>query len=171
MCIRDSLRAGLCVFFLLVSCLFCGRVMKNGLRGLFTLKANGDSGAALGAAAALIQGVLLLFFPGRLEASGAQGLSTYCSLAALGLLLNSAGKLLLLKRMRRNFDFLAEPSPKYGVKRVEDVNTAMQMAQNCVPGVPVAAYQRKALFLHHFLRRSEDADPSDLCLLYTSRCV
>ena len=47
--------------------------MKNGLRGLFTLKANGDSGAALGAAAALIQGLVLLFFPGRLEASGAEG--------------------------------------------------------------------------------------------------
>ena len=79
------LRAVFCIFFLLISALFCGKVMKNGLRGLFTLKANGDSGAALGAAAALIQGLVLLFFPGRLEASGAEGLSTYCSLAALGL--------------------------------------------------------------------------------------
>lgn len=156
------LRAVFCIFFLLISALFCGKVMKNGLRGLFTLKANGDSGAALGAAAALIQGLVLLFFPGRLEASGAEGLNTYCSLAALGLFLNSAGKLLLLRRMRHNFDFLAEPFPKYGVKRVEDVNTAMQMAQNCVPGVPVAAYQRKASFLHHFLRHSEDVDPADL---------
>ena len=155
------LRVALCVFFLLISCLFCGKAMKNGLKGLFTLKANGDSGVALGTAAALLQGILLLFFPDRLELSASDSLGTFCSLAALGLFLNSAGKLLLLRRMRHNFAFLTDDSPKYGVKCVEDVNTAMQMAQNCVPGVPTAVYQRKALFLHHFLRHSEDMDPAD----------
>lgn len=147
--------------FLGVSCLFCIPTLKSGLKGLFTFKGNGNSGAALGALAALLQYVFLLFSPQRLTDSGANELTTYGCLAGLALFLNTGGKLLLVKRMRRMFQFLTDPAPKYGVKRIRDVNKAMQMAQNCVPGVPVIAYQRKTDFLHRFLQHSEEPDPAD----------
>ncbi len=156
-----QLRILLCLLGLGVGILFSLKAIRSGLKGLFTLKANGDSGMALSACVLFLHPLALLFFPDRMAGQGAAFLSTYCSVGILGIFLNSWGKLLLARRMCGNFKYLTESGSLYGVKTVEDVNTAMEMAQDCVPGVPVAAYQRKADFLHHFLRNSQDPDPSD----------
>jgi len=88
-------------------------------------------------------------------------LHLYAVLAALGLFLNSAGKLSMVRRIRANFRFLASPEPKMAVELFDDYNTALQLAKGCVVGEPLIAYQRKTGFFRNYLRNSYDPDPSE----------
>ena len=137
---------------------FCWRAVFGGLRALFRLQANSDSGVAVAVVAAWIQGVLLLFY--QPEVTGAQ-LHLYAVLAALGLFLNTAGKLSMVRRIRSNFKFLASPEQKMGVELFDDYNTALQLAKGCVMGEPIIAYQKKTDFFKNFLRNSYESDPSE----------
>ncbi|WP_101697332.1 hypothetical protein [Clostridium minihomine] len=137
---------------------FCWRAVFGGLRALFRLQANSDSGVAVAVVAAWIQGVLLLFY--LPEVTSAQ-LHLYAVLAALGLFLNTAGKLSMVRRIRSNFKFLASPEQKMGVELFDDYNTALQLAKGCVMGEPIIAYQKKTDFFKNFLRNSYEPDPSE----------
>ncbi|NLJ31317.1 MAG: hypothetical protein GX424_06950, partial [Clostridiales bacterium] len=85
----------------------------------------------------------------------------YAALACAALLLNTAGKLILARRIYLNFRFIAAPDRKQAVQIFDDHNTALQMAEDCVLDTPVIAYQTRTEFLSRFLHNSYDADPSD----------
>ena len=148
----------ICLCCLLCAMLFSLPTLANGLRGLFRLHANSDSGAAVAAAAVLAQSVALLFQPELVASSQAQ---QYAALAAGALFLNTAGKCSIARRTAQNFRTLLSPEPKSAVQVLDDHNTALQMAKGCVEGAPVIAYQRRANFFRRFLRYSNQADPSE----------
>lgn len=148
--------ANLCL--LSISIVFCRKTVIGGIRALFSRQANSDSGVAVAAAAAWIQGVALLF---QTQAVESAQLHLYAVLAALALFLNSAGKLSMVRRIRANFRFLTSPEPKQGIELFDDYNTALQLAKGCVAGEPVIAYQRQTGFFRNFLRNSYEPDPSE----------
>ena len=146
------------VIFLMIAILFNGQTLLNGLKGLFFLRANSDSGVAVAALVAEVHALVLAFVPERVTDSS---LHLYVLPAALALLLNTAGKLAQVRRVGRNFHFVSSPEAKMSVQIFDDHNTALRMGRDCVPGVPVIAYQKKAHFLRNFLRLSFEFDPSD----------
>ena len=146
------------VIFLMIAILFNGQTLLNGLKGLFFLRANSDSGVAVAALVAEVHALVLAFVPERVTDSS---LHLYVLPAALALLLNTAGKLVQVRRVGRNFHFVSSPEAKMSVQIFDDHNTALRMGRDCVPGVPVIAYQKKAHFLRNFLRLSFEFDPSD----------
>lgn len=141
-----------------IAVIFCRKTVFGGIRALVSLKANADSGVAVAAVAAWIQGAVMLFQTHEVENGQ---LHLYAVLAALGLFLNSAGKLSMVRRIRANFRFLASPEPKMAVELYDDYNTALQLAKGCVIGEPLIAYQRKTGFFRNYLRNSYDSDPSE----------
>lgn len=143
---------------LTMAIVFCRKTVLGGIRALVSLQANADSGVAVAAAAAWIQGAALLFQTQEVERGQ---LHLYAVLAALGLFLNSAGKLSMVRRIRANFRFLISPEPKMGIELFDDYNTALQLAKGCVVGEPLIAYQRKTGFFRNFLRNSYEPDPSE----------
>ena len=146
------------VIFLMIAILFNGQTLLNGLKGLFFLRANTDSGVAIAALVAEVHALVLAFVPERVTDAS---LHLYVLLAALALLLNTAGKLVQVRRVGRNFRFVSSPDAKMSVQIFDDHNTALRMGRDCVPGVPVIAYQKKARFLRNFMRLSFEFDPSD----------
>ena len=146
------------MIFLVLAAGFSWPVLWNGVRGLFRLQANSDSGAAVAAVVSIVQTAALLFAADRVESAAVH---LYAPLAVLALLLNALGKLSMVRRVTRNFKFVSSKDPKYAVHLFEDHNTALQMGRGCVAGTPVAAYQSKTKFLRHFLRISYLPDPCE----------
>jgi hypothetical protein len=142
--------------FLAIACVFSSVTIVNGFRSLFSLQANSDSAAAVAAAAAFVQGAVLLTGPEALP-----GVHFYSALACAALFLNTAGKLVMAKRIARNFRFVASPAQKSAVLLYDDYNNALRLSKGCVVGPPVIAYQKKSEFLRHFLSLSYQPDPGD----------
>ncbi len=145
--------------FLVAAIAFCMPAFLNGWKGLVTLHANSDSSVSVVATAALMQSVAQFFDQGQVVAG--QSIQLYSVLAVGALLLNTVGKLVMVRRISRNFQFVANSDQKYAVEIYDDHNTALQMAKGCVVDAPCIAYQRKAGFLKGFLRSSYEIDPSE----------
>ncbi|QAT48375.1 hypothetical protein EQM14_00475 [Caproiciproducens sp. NJN-50] len=141
--------------FLIVAAGFSFPTFWNGIKGLTSFQANGDSAAAVAVLAALVQNVVLLVLgvPG--------GIHLYSPLAAFALFLNAAGKFSMARRMFENFRYLCTKDRKYAVRLYGDYNTSLRLAKDCVLGEPHIAYQSEAAFLRSFLRISYTPDPAD----------
>lgn len=143
------------LIFLFLSGLFCAPAIWNGLRGLFSLQANSDSGVAVAVLAACAENVLFLCTGIPADCR------MYSAIAALALFLNVSGKLSMARRIQRNFRGLSSPGSKYAVQMFDDYNTALQLAKGCVAGEPKIAYQTKIAFPEHFLKHSYGTDPNE----------
>ncbi len=146
------------LIFLSLASVFCGITILNGIKAMFTFQANADSAVAVADVAAIVQSVALMFSQESVQSAK---LHLYSVLVVLALFLNTIGKLSMVKRINRNFRFVAAPDQKQAVQLFDDHNTALQMAGGCVMDAPVIAFQTKASFLKHFLRLSYEPDPSD----------
>lgn len=139
------------LIFLLIAGAFSWPVLLNGLKGLIRLQANSDSGVAVAVVASAIHTVLLLFSTARVDTAS---LHLYAPLAVLALFLNTLGKLSMVKRITKNFRFVASPDKKMAVHLLGDHNMALQMTRGYVEDSPAIAYQTKTGFLKNFLRIS-----------------
>jgi cation transport ATPase len=150
-----------CGVFLAVT-VACGvvgrRYIADGLRPLKHFKGNSNTPAALAVCACVIQGIVSMFtcdgFVG-----GAHHLYGY--IAALALLLNTLGRLMMTLRVKRNFSFITAHSPAYAAKIYNDEETARRMVSGTTASKGVAAYQHLTRFLSDFLKISYAPDPSE----------
>lgn len=143
---------------LLITAGFCYVPMGGGMKALFRMKGNSDSAIAFAAWAAILHGAAAMFAPGA-YLSGE--LSLYGSLVALGLFLNSWGKLLMVRRVYANFKYVSSPERKYAVRIVSDEKSADKLCQGMGLEKSIVAYQRPVGFLSNFLRLSYEPDPSE----------
>ena len=141
--------------FLLIAAGFNYPAFWNGIRGLTSFQANEDSAVAAAVIAALVQSIVLLVL------GVPDGIHLYAPLAAAALLLNTAGKCSLARRIFANFRYLCSKDRKYAVRFYGDYNTSLRLAKGCVLGEPHIAYQSEAAFLRGFLRISYTPDPAD----------
>ncbi len=144
--------------FLAFSVGFCGVTMLNGLKALVKLRANADTGVAVAGIVGVVQGVISLFVQDPFQHGQ---LHLYSVIVCGALFLNTLGKLLLVRRVNKNFHYVTSPDKKYSVDKFDDHNTALQMAEGVTLDAPEIAYQRETDFLKNFLRLSYSDDPSD----------
>lgn len=132
-------------------------VIRSGLRALFRLKCNADSGAALAAVFALIQNILYLFF------SPGANVEAHLFGAAAGLLLsaNMIGKALHAKSIAKNFLFCTQDTPLYTVQKIPDEDDAYEIGRGLLLGDPDVRYSTRTAFPARFRALSEHLEPAD----------
>lgn len=143
---------------LILAALFCNTTVGGGMLALFTGKADNDTLTACATILCIVQGVVLCAFP---EQVNTPGLYLYAPVAALGLIFNLIGKIVLVKRVIRNFRMVASDREKMALIPVEDRALARELTR----GLDVESAQvvccARAGFLTGFLENSYAEDYAD----------
>ncbi len=145
----------------LVSAFVSYTVLTSGLKKLFRRNADCDSIAALGIIAALISSLLLFINPSVVQEGKYH---IYMSVAILGLLFNTLGKLLIVNRTERNFKYVAGEYDKFAVTNVLNEDVATKFTKGALLNdFPELATMRKTEFNNNFLEHSYSNDIADKC--------
>ena len=163
----------------LLSLFYSAPVIAKGFKNLAKLKADSDSMTAITAAACFIS-LLTAFL--RTDMARQELIHIYMPVGILALLTNAIGKLLILKRARRNFRFASQSFGRHAVVYVKDEERAERLTHGTLGDFPILAAMRPTDFLTDFLRYTYSADITDsfcrkaapLCLgvsLVTSVCL
>ncbi|MGN1134376.1 MAG: hypothetical protein ACI4RN_07975, partial [Oscillospiraceae bacterium] len=133
-------------------------VLLAGIKNLFKKKADCDSLAGLGIFVSTIIGIIMLFKP-EIVQNGF--FHMYMSVSIAGLVFNTLGKLLIVKRAERNFSFVAGEYDKYGVVNVNDEDVAGKFTRGMLNDFPELSTMRKTEFVRDFMKNSYSSDISD----------
>lgn len=147
-------------FLMLVLSCWINRVtLINGITSLRKFKGNSDTGAAIAAIAATLQGIVAIIIPTDFF-GGNQYL--YSCLAILALGLNCLGKLFMVLRVKDNFRFITNKTTStYAAKIYTNEDVARQLVSGTTQDKPIIAYQHETDFMSDFLRLSYSPDPCE----------
>ncbi len=136
------------------------RLVGNGLRGFFTLRADADAPAAVLSFFGLLYTGWQYF---QTDAAGQSGASLLTAAAGLGLLLGAMGRQSRVVRICRNFVFVGTQNiSKYAAQYIENDRVASELGRALdTDGVPEVAYYKKVSFLTRFLEHSYASDFGD----------
>ncbi|MDR2531525.1 MAG: hypothetical protein LBC82_01625 [Oscillospiraceae bacterium] len=145
--------------------LTCSSVIMRGFSKLFSGNADCDSLCAVPAVASVLCVVPMLSGTGFLE----RGFTNVFIAAGLaGLLFNTTGKLMMMARAKRNFNFVSGDTLKYYAEITEDEQVARAFTKGVMYELPVLCAMRKTEFLTDFLKNSYCNDKADqLCRYLT----
>ncbi len=146
------------LLLLLASCWISRVTIGNGLSSLKKFKGNSDTGAAVCAIATVMQGVVSVIFP---EAFFSGVYHLYATIGILALMLNSLGKLFMVRRVKENFKFVSQKAPTYAGKIYTNEEIARKLMSGTTQQKPIVAYQHETDFMGDFLRLSYSPDPSE----------
>ncbi len=130
----------------------------DGLKPLKRFKGNSDTILALAYIACVIQGIVSMFFSTSFTGGDHH---LYCFVVAAALVLSTAGRVLMVLRVKGNFEFISAHSPAYAAKIYNDEETARRMVSGTTASKGVIAYQHVTSFLSDFLKISYAPDPSE----------
>lgn len=133
-------------------------IITNGFKKLFTLKADSDSMTAVTAVSCIIA-MIPAFLSPQLISAGT--IHIYMPVGVLALLINSVGKLLIIKRAARNFQFVSKNFDRHGVTYVQDEERAEMLTRGTLGDFPILASMRRTDFLTDFLRYTYSSDMTD----------
>ena len=133
-------------------------VMSNGLKKLFTFKADCDSMSALTSVTCILA-MLPAFISPRLFHS--ENIHIYMPVAILSLFFNAMGKQLIMQRAARNFKFVSRNFDRHGVTYVMDEERAERITRGTLGDFPILASMRRTDFLTDFLRYTYSSDMTD----------
>lgn len=142
----------------LMACFVSYTVLAVGLKKLFTLKADSDSLAAVAALLSIGSGIALLTDTELVQLSVA---NVYISAAVIGLLINTFGKLLIVTRTERNFEYVSGGYSKYAVMHIDDEDLASKFTKGALTDFPSLTTSRKTEFVSDFIKNSYSADLTD----------
>lgn len=148
-------------------------VISKGIKKLLLFKADSDSMTAV-TALSCIAAIIPAFFRPELVASNT--IHIYMPVGILALLMNSVGKLLIICRAARNFNFVSKNFDRHGVSYVHDEERAERLTRGTLGDFPILASMRKTDFLTDFLRYTYSSDITDaycrkaspLCLFFSA---
>lgn len=142
-------------------CAVCvnARLLWDGLTAVFT-GGGSDTPAAIGMAAALVQGGVMTALGTGFDGAGRSLALIGCS-ALFCLLLNLSGRRLSFTRMYRNLELIGNDRIKYAVSTVENREEAFELGRGLAVGSPSVAYSRKAVHLQQFMYHSYAPDQSE----------
>ncbi|MBQ1950439.1 MAG: hypothetical protein II363_02430 [Clostridia bacterium] len=127
----------------------------RGLSGLFSLRANGDTGPALAVLFAL--GEVALHFLNM-----SKGLPFWAPVAGLLMLLQTICHYVQSVRIRQNFTFISYPGTKYTACLIEDEKALHEIGRRAVvDGDADVAYFRPSGFLSSYLTHAAEEDRGD----------
>ncbi len=132
--------------------------LVDGLKPLRRFKGNSCTLISLAYIGCIIQSFVSLFT--STSFTGADH-HLYGFIVAFALLLHTAGRLMMVMRVKSNFDFITSRSPAYVAKLFEDDETARRMVSGTTASKGSPAYQHMTAFLSDYLRISYAPDPSE----------
>ncbi len=142
----------------MVAILIAFPTVANGLRYLFTKRADSDSMAAAPITIATLGAAWMTIFPGGLES----GLShLFVPAAIFILLMNAIGKLLIIRRAVSNFSVISGQYEQYVMTYVHDETDAETLTRGVQRDYPILISMRKARQMSDFLRYTYSADLGD----------
>lgn len=142
----------------IVSILASMAVITKGLRKLISLKADSDSMTAVTVLSCLIAIIPAFLSP---DLVSSENIHIYMPVGILALLINSLGKLLIIRRAARNFKFVSKNFDRHGVTYVTDEDRAERITRGTLGDFPILASMRKTDFLTDFLRYTYSSDMTD----------
>ena len=128
----------------------------NGFAPLKKLKGNSDTPISVASLAVAVQSIVSLFQP---DVFLNETYHIYVPLLILALLLNSMGKLLIIRRTADNFRFLRSDSAKYAGKIYTNTDNAERFVSGLPSRRPIIAYSKYSKFMSNFLQLSYASDP------------
>lgn len=143
----------------LISIFVSYTVVLAGLKNLVSLKPDSDIIASIGLTVAVISGIIILI-DDELARSGHFHL--YISVAILGMVINTVGKIIVVNRTERNFQYVSGEYEKYAVVNVEDEDVALKFTKGALNDYPYLSTMRKTEFVEDFLKNSYSRDISDV---------
>ena len=142
----------------LVSIAFSYTVIFEGTKNILKGRPDCDSIAALGMLVNVIAGIATLFEPSIVRQSF---FHVYTSAAIFGLVFNTLGKLMIVKRTERNFRFVSDDFDRYALVTVDNEDTAGKFTKGVLDDFPELATMRKTEFIKDFMKNSYSTDMSD----------
>lgn len=133
-------------------------VLVEGVKNLIRKNADCDSVAAIGIFISIISGIIMLFSP---ESVRDGYFHMYMSVSIIGLLFNTLGKLLIVRRAEKNFSFVAGEYDRYALRSVDNEDVANKFTKGCLNDFPELAAMRKTEFVEDFMKNSYSSDISD----------
>ena len=147
----------------LAACFVSYTVLMVGMKKLFTLKADSDSLAAVSAILSIGTGIALLTDTELVQLSV---VNVYISVSIIGLLINTIGKLLIVTRTERNFQYVSGGYSKYAVMHIDDEDVASKFTKGALTDFPSLTTSRKTEFVSDFIKNSYSADMTDAFCKY-----
>ncbi len=144
---------------MVLAAIVASNVVGSGFSAFFRLRADSDSPAALATLGALVQGIVLTIFPDTVLES--EHISLYFPVAIFALACNLAGRLVMMRRVERNFRFLTSNKEKYALAQIQSRDFAREFSRGLGPDVDKVAYSAPAGFFSGFLDKSYAPDYSD----------
>ncbi|MGN0625116.1 MAG: hypothetical protein ACI4I8_02510 [Oscillospiraceae bacterium] len=142
----------------IIAALVCNTTVGGGLASLLTMRADGDSLAALAVISTIVQGVAVAAFPQKLQE---QPLGLFFTAAVFGLLCNVWGKKMILSRIEGNFKIVSSDRPKKAVLYLKNKELSRELSRGMDLNPPNLAYACKTGFLTRFLEQSYEPDSSE----------
>lgn len=142
----------------LLSLFYSAPVISKGLSNLFRFKADSDSMTAVTAITCILSVVVAFFQP---DMARGEVIHIYMPVGILAMLFNAMGKLMILKRAKRNFNFVSRNFERHAVVYVRDEERAERLTRGTLGDFPILAAMRKTDFLTDFLRYSYSSDITD----------
>ena len=133
-------------------------VISCGLSKLLTFKADCDSISALAITSSLVSAMISLASPSLVQQNV---ISMFVPVAIATLLFNTIGKLLIVSRTSRNFQYISGDYERYAVFTINDEEKAAHFTRGTLSDFPVLASMRKAEFITDFLKNSYSSDITD----------
>ncbi len=147
----------LIMFVLFVISIFISRYpIVNGFMPLRKLRGNSDTPVAIASLAVAVQSIISLF---QGDVFLNETYHIYVPLIILALLLNSMGKLLIIRRTADNFKFLRSKEARYAGKIYTNTANAERFVSGLPSRKPIIAYSKFSKFMSNFLQLSYAADP------------
>ena len=143
-------------------------VLLAGIKNLFKRKADCDSIAAVSVFVSVISGIITLFDPETLRDGH---FHVYISAAIVGLIFNTIGKLMIVRRTEQNFRYVAGEYERYAVKNVDNENVASNFTRGSLNDFPELATMRKTEFVDDFMKNSYSSDVADSFAQKTSPLI
>ena len=134
------------------------QTLIDGLKPLRRFKANSETLLSLAYIACLLQGIVSLFTSSSFVGADHH---LYGFIIAFALMLDVAGRLMMVLRVKSNFEFISAHSPAYAAELFDDEETARRMVSGTTASRGNVAYQHVTSFLSDFLKISYAPDPSE----------
>ncbi|MEG2074295.1 MAG: hypothetical protein RRY54_05985, partial [Angelakisella sp.] len=139
------------VALVIISALVSGNTVGGGILALLKLSPSNDSYSALAVFACLIQGSYMAMQPQLMTDYGD---NLYLPMAALMLLFNTLGKLILLSRMEGSFHFAASKGDKHIADVMDNREFARRISGDIVGDEPRIAYFTDAAAVDGFMEQA-----------------
>ena len=130
----------------------------NGMRKLFHREADSDTIAAMPLIPCLLTVLATIFVPEPMQYNLVH---IFLPVSSFILLMNSIGKLFIIRRATRNFALLTKNFEKYIVTCVQSETAAEELTRGVVQDYPILATIRKTKQMSDFLRHTYASDLAD----------